>query len=64
MHEIADAILGMAWGMQSSDGNPLANLELLSMRRCLGDRLAVLAANDLELTKLLQLEAISTISSD
>lgn len=37
LHEIADAVLRVARGVQSADGDPLANLEFLTMYRRLRD---------------------------
>lgn len=59
LHEIADAVLRMAWCVQSADGDPVANLEFLTMDWRLRDRLAVASSNDREFAKLCQLEYIS-----
>lgn len=47
LHQIADAVLGMAWGVQRLDGD-VANAEGLAVLRRLGHLLAILPADHLE----------------
>lgn len=58
LHEVANAVLRVARCVQSLDRDAVSDLELLTMCRSLGDRLALLAPNHWELTKLLQLEVV------
>lgn len=48
LHVPADAVLGVARGVQALHGDA-ADLETLTIGRSLGDRLAVLPANNLEI---------------
>lgn len=59
LHEVADTVLRVARCVQGLNGDTLPNLELLTVCRSLGDRLALPTPNDRELAELLQLEAVN-----
>lgn len=46
LHEVANAILRVAWGVQGRHGNAVSNLEDFPVGWGSRDRLAVFAAND------------------
>lgn len=46
--QIADAVLSVAWSVQSFDLDTIANCESLAVARCLGDFIAVSAADNRE----------------
>lgn len=60
LHEVADAVLGVAGSVDALDGD-IAKLERLLMSRSLGDTFAILATNDIELciSKFLQLRSLA-----
>jgi hypothetical protein len=55
LHEVADAVLRVTWGVQSADSDPVTNLEFLAMRRRFRDGLTVASSNDGEFAELPQL---------
>lgn len=55
LHEVADAVLRVTWGVQSADSDSITDLEFLAMCWGFRDRLAVASSNDGELTELSQL---------
>jgi hypothetical protein len=59
LHEIADAVLRVTRGVQSADGDSVANLEFLTMYWRLRDRFAVVSSNDGDIPELCQLGYIS-----
>lgn len=48
LHEPADAVLGMAWGIQALDGDA-PQLEAVAVGRCLRHAVALFSADDGEL---------------
>lgn len=55
LHEIANAILRMARGMQSFHGDALADLERFVVRGSLRDRLAAFSSDDGEFAEFVEL---------